>query len=481
MLNSIRKFSSTIYAKVLIAIVILPFVLWGMGDVFRGGSQNTLLEIDKKKIPTKSFINYINQNVSTENFNEELFDKILGSFIAKNLIQIESENLKIDISDVSLLKLIKNNELFKKDNKFDRAKYEKFLITNNLVSSVFEERLKDDEIKKQLINFISGGVRSPTFLINKEYDSENQIRELLVLDLNAIYKNDFNFTEEEVKIFYEENIEKFSESYRSVKYFNLTPAAIIGENEYNNYYFQKIDEIEDEIISGKEIDTILKKYNLTPKTSDLFNKNGLKLNESKSTDFTEDLILDIFKIDLSNPVVLLNNKEDYFIVQLEIVDTIPRKITSQSVKEEILLSLKRELIVKNNSDILRKILTNEFKKTDFNNLANEKNVKIKNVELKNIFDSTSINEEIIKNVYKLPKNKMYIFTNDSLKENLLIYVENIENKKIDKKSDKYAIYAQQTNSKTIDSIFGIYDKYLKNKYNVDINYKAIDKIKNYFK
>ena len=49
MLSSIRKFSGSIYAKIFLFIVILPFVFWGMGPVFTGGSKNVIVKIDKKK------------------------------------------------------------------------------------------------------------------------------------------------------------------------------------------------------------------------------------------------------------------------------------------------------------------------------------------------------------------------------------------------------------------------------------------------
>ena len=40
MLSSIRKFSTSIYAKILLGIIIIPFVFWGMGSVFSGGNTN---------------------------------------------------------------------------------------------------------------------------------------------------------------------------------------------------------------------------------------------------------------------------------------------------------------------------------------------------------------------------------------------------------------------------------------------------------
>ena len=38
MLNNIRNFSKTWFAKILLVIIIIPFVFWGMGGVFSGGN-----------------------------------------------------------------------------------------------------------------------------------------------------------------------------------------------------------------------------------------------------------------------------------------------------------------------------------------------------------------------------------------------------------------------------------------------------------
>ena len=55
MLGPIRKFSGTIYAKILLGIIIIPFVFWGMGSSIRGGSKNTVVVIDKEKYSIQEF------------------------------------------------------------------------------------------------------------------------------------------------------------------------------------------------------------------------------------------------------------------------------------------------------------------------------------------------------------------------------------------------------------------------------------------
>ena len=59
MITAIGKFSKSFFVKLLVGIIILPFVFWGMGDVFRGGNQNVIASIDSEKISTQEFVEYI--------------------------------------------------------------------------------------------------------------------------------------------------------------------------------------------------------------------------------------------------------------------------------------------------------------------------------------------------------------------------------------------------------------------------------------
>ena len=103
-------------AKILLAVVILPFVMWGMGDVFRQGDKNIVATINNEKIPVEEFINHLNGlnldlgEMSKKNPN--FIDEALNSFISKKIIFLESSFFKINISKNSLAKIIKNEKNF---------------------------------------------------------------------------------------------------------------------------------------------------------------------------------------------------------------------------------------------------------------------------------------------------------------------------------------------------------------------------------
>jgi len=62
MLRSIRKFSGSIYAKILLGIVIIPFVFWGMGSSIRGGSKNVVVVIGKEKHSIQELSDFIKRS-----------------------------------------------------------------------------------------------------------------------------------------------------------------------------------------------------------------------------------------------------------------------------------------------------------------------------------------------------------------------------------------------------------------------------------
>ena len=65
-------------------------------------------------------------------------------------------------------------------------------------------------------------------------------------------------------------------------------------------------------------------------------------------------------------------------------------------------------------------------------------------------------------------------------ETLLVYIDKINHVTIEKKSDQYQEYFDLAKMKIIDELYDTYDDYIKKKYKIDVNYQALDAVKNHF-
>ena len=80
--------------------------------------------------------------------NINSIEKLLSNFIGDKLIDEEIEDFDIKLSDYSLSAIIKNEEIFKKGNKFSRTKYEKFLVENSLDVITLETNISKQKKSK---------------------------------------------------------------------------------------------------------------------------------------------------------------------------------------------------------------------------------------------------------------------------------------------------------------------------------------------
>ena len=189
MLGTIRKFSSSIFAKVLLLVVAIPFIFWGMGDVFSGGNKNTIFKIGRKNYATQEFIEYAKNNLSGEQeVSPKLIENLLTKYIGEKLILEEIESFKIQLSENSLSHIIKDQDIFKKNDSFSRTEYEKFLITNGISAINFEKFMSNQEKKKQILNLIGGGIVPPNFLVDSEFNKINQKRIVEIINLNELFE-----------------------------------------------------------------------------------------------------------------------------------------------------------------------------------------------------------------------------------------------------------------------------------------------------
>jgi len=482
MLSKIRKFSSSIFAKIFLIIVAIPFIFWGMGDVFSTGNKNTIAKIGKDKISTQEFINFVQSNELTKNeINEEIIQSLLYSFIGQKLIEKEIENYGINLSDKSLSLIIKNNKNFTKNNNFSRTEYEKFLLNNNVNAKIYETYISNENLRKQLFDLIGGGVLPTNFMVNNLYDKIYQERNIDLINLNDVYKKNLKISDDEINNHYNKNKNDFNYIYKTINYIKLNPKNVIGKDEFNDLYFEKIDEIDDAIVQGENINNIKEKYNLTSLKTESFNEKGEDLKSSNSDETYRKLIKKFSIINDSEPTILSEFENDYYIVELIKTENIQKDLTDISVKKKIINNLENIKKRKKISKMIADINSNNFLKNDFYTFSKKENASIKNINLKNLNDESNLKLDLVNQIYEAPTNKVIIISDLFLIDVFLVYIKEVKNKKISTDNKDYEKYFNLSKTEFVSNLYKSYDIYLKDKYEIDINFKVLDQIDNFFR
>ena len=150
MIETLKNFGGKkLGGLILIAIIIIAFGFGGFGGGFINNDQNNIAKINKTNLTTQDFMNYVNQCGITEeaikqNLDNNIIEELLSGFISLSLINLEIENFDLSITELIILKNIKENKNFHDENNvFQRTKYEKFLLSNNMSAPMFEIQLKN--------------------------------------------------------------------------------------------------------------------------------------------------------------------------------------------------------------------------------------------------------------------------------------------------------------------------------------------------
>ena len=471
MIGSFRNFAKTKFAGLLVFIMIIPFVFWGMGSMFSSGNTNNLAKINKTNISTGDFFVYLDEiNIAGEtirnNLKNNIIEELLSTLISTKLLDLEIESYKMSVSEKTLLKKIKNNKnFFDNDGKFQRIKYEKFLLENNISAPIFEQRLKKRELQKNLFDYIGAGTTSPEFLVKKFFNDENRKLDLEFIDLSNFYKKKNEISEMDIKKFIQDNKDKLKIEYIDFKYSIINPKNLIGLDEFNQTFFDKIDQIEIDISNEVSFDNIISNMNL-------------KENQVSNFRFSEDkseIEKKIYQL-RNNKFDIFENENDYILYKIDNIENREPDLNDNQIKDEVISLITEKNKFEYNNDLLTKIQNNDFNEQDFLNMGKN---EIKKIRLNSVRDNKKYDINAVELLYSLPVKSLTLINDD--KNNIyLAKINGFESPVIDTENDKFKDYISKHKTNNKNSILKSYDLFLNNKYEVNLNQKAIDRVKNNF-
>ncbi len=484
MATSIGKLTKSFFVKILVGIIILPFVFWGMGDVFRGGNQNVIATVDSKKISTQEFMDYLNRlKLNKEEISSlkesDLIEKILSEYIGRKVMALEIEQSGIMVSDNSLRDIIKNDKIFFKNDKFSRTEYEKFLLKSNVTAPDFEKNIVEQESRRQFLSFLAGGITVPDILVENVFKKENQIKTIKYIDLEK-YHLSKKPSKEKIKEVYNKNKNLFVEKFKSIQYAEISPKAISESLKYDKVFFKQLDVIENKVLDGQSFSEAAKENGLKIIVINNIDINKKNKDDKKINEIPDNLFKKIYAIknEKSPEVLQVNNK--YFLAEIKSIKMNNKSIDDPDVLKIINAQLQFKNKIENNASIIKDISMGGFDKTKMEKFASNNNLELKEYKISNLKQNEIFAEGIIKRIFLTKDGVIDLITDSTLTKNFLVLPVKTQYKKIKKNTNEFEEYQAKARLDLVNKIYRTFDENLNKKYKVELNRRTIDRVKNSF-
>lgn len=238
MLDAIRKHTQGWLAKAILAIITVPFALFGIDSYLnQAGGNVAVATVAGEKISVQEFSNSI-ENVRNRLQSEgqkvdaalldspALKQSVLDGLITRRLVNKEVQREHFRISDDQLNQHILTMPEFQENGKFSEDLYQKTLQQNKLTAAKFESGIRSDMVTQQARDGVAKLAFAPKAIAEKALQFAFQQREVSTIDVKAAdYIKQVTVTPEQVKAYYEQHKDKFKVPEQVKLEFALLSAA----------------------------------------------------------------------------------------------------------------------------------------------------------------------------------------------------------------------------------------------------------------
>ncbi|CRL62389.1 peptidyl-prolyl cis-trans isomerase (rotamase D) [Proteus vulgaris] len=264
MMDNIRSTANNPFIKILLAVIILSFVLTGVGGYLFSSGVNDAAEVNGYKISRSQLEQAYQQRraqlqqdmgenfaalASSEEGQKLIRQQSLDLLINQALLDQFAQNLGISAGDQQIRDAIFALPYFQTNGKFDNKKYVDLLKGNNIDADAFAEGIRQNLINQQL----RFSIQSTDFALESEVKEfaglmlQSRNVRLASLDIQPFLEKE-TASDDEVKAFYEQNNqmfiapEQFKVSYIQLNAQKDLNSINITDDEAKAYYDNNIDE-----------------------------------------------------------------------------------------------------------------------------------------------------------------------------------------------------------------------------------------------
>lgn len=262
MMDNLRAAANHVVLKIILGLIIVSFILTGVGNYLIGGNNNYAAKVNGQEISRAQFENAVmgernrmqqqlgdqfSELAANEGYMKAMRQQVLQRMIDETLLDQYAKNLGLGISDEQVKKAIFSQAAFQSNGKFDNARYNAIISQMGMSADQYAQALRNQLTTQQLINAIVG----TDFMLSGETDelaalvSQQRLVRTATIDVNALAAKQ-QVSDAEIDNYYQQHKARFAapEQFR-VSYIKLDAAAMqetASDAEVQSYYDQHQDE-----------------------------------------------------------------------------------------------------------------------------------------------------------------------------------------------------------------------------------------------
>tara|TARA_A100001037_G_C15136179_1_gene631269 strand:- start:716 stop:2596 length:1881 start_codon:yes stop_codon:yes gene_type:complete len=283
MLQNLFSNLKSLTIKLFLGLIALSFAVWGVGDIFQGGSDPTVATIGKTDIKASQVAQTYNRELeqlrrlTNGQIDAEqaralgIVENTLQQLISKGAIDQQTKEFGMAASDKIVAKEIKKSPNFHNElGQFDKAIFQYSVGQSGMTEDSFIETVRNDIVRNQLVGALLSGSHAPTSLSQILYKHATEKRSVafVIIGQEQVGKAPHP-SASEIYDFYKENPQEFtSEPYRSASYVELRPfdfteeiqiseETLLSEYEYQIDRFTTEPKVDINLIVFPDRDTAL--------------------------------------------------------------------------------------------------------------------------------------------------------------------------------------------------------------------------------
>ncbi|MDR3393166.1 MAG: SurA N-terminal domain-containing protein [Sulfuriferula sp.] len=224
MLDSIRERTHGWMAKVILALITIPFALFGIDSYLNNrGGDTAVATVNGDKISRQAFDRAIKDQQNElaasmgASFDPAILDdpkvrqSILDDLIKQQLLIGTAHKVGMLISDAQLAKFIGAIPAFQENGQFSDARYEQLLRQQGMTITGFEQRVRQELLMNDMRAAFSQSAIMPSSVTKTFTAAFDQQREISLFKINpAEFAQQIKVTPAEIKTYYDAHQSEFS-------------------------------------------------------------------------------------------------------------------------------------------------------------------------------------------------------------------------------------------------------------------------------